>query len=320
MFDSFKSGKIIVILVLCSFPQFIFSQLSGSYTIPGSPFTTIKKAADSLNMVGVGIGGVTFNVSAGYNENIITPITITSTGTASNVITFQKSGGGANPLITRTDAGSLATTIIGGAGDAVIRIEGSDYITFNGINVSASNQGIEYGYLTHKPNGTNGSQNVTITNCTITMTKGTSAYVSGIYIGNGTTSVSSNTGVVVTSTSGINSNIILSGNTIQNVHNGILSIGSSASGFYDSEIVIGQSGSGNILQNFGGVVVSPSYGAYFRYVNNPTTSYNTINNSGGGGTAHLDSLFGVFHSIVSGNVSVNNNTISVNNTSTRVTG
>ncbi len=212
------------------------------------------------------------------------------------------------------------TSVRGGAGDAVIRIEGTDYITFNGINVAATDQGIEYGYLTHKPSGTNGCQNVTIKNCSITLTKGISPFVSGIYIGNGTTSVSSSTGVTVTATSGINSNIILTGNTIQNVHNGILSIGSSATGFYDSDIIIGQSGAGNTIQNFGGGVADTSYGAFFRYVNNPAITYNTIDNAAGGGIPNTYNEYLIFFSIVSGDIVVNNNTLTINNSSTRSSG
>ena len=84
------------------------------------------------------------------------------------------------------------------------------------------------------------------------MTKGTSGYVMGIYIGNGASSVSSATGVTVTAASGINSDIIITGNTIQNVHAGDYVRGSSATGFTDNNVIIGQSGAGNIIQNFGG--------------------------------------------------------------------
>ena len=306
-----------LILFLSGFLHNIYAQLSGSYSIPGTPFATIKSAVDSLNTVGVGTGGVTFNVSTGYTENTTSSITITATGTSSNQIVFQKSGGGANPVVTRTDAGSLATSVRGGAGDAVIRIEGSDYLTINGIDIAATDQGIEYGFLTHKPGGTNGCQNVTITNCTVTLTKGASAYVAGIYIGNGATSVSSSAGVIVTSSSGTNSNIVLTGNTIQNVHNGILSIGSSATGFYDSDIIIGQSGAGNIIQNFGGGVADTSFGVFFSYVNNPTAAYNTIDNAAGGGVSHTYNMFQIFFAVVSGDIVASNNILAMNNSSTR---
>ncbi len=296
-------------------PAILNAQLSGVKTIPGD-YATIAAAITDLNTQGVGSGGVTFNVAAGYTESITAGLTITATGTLSDPIVFQKSGAGANPVITRTDAGTLSTTALGGAGDAVIRLEGTDYITFNGIDVAATDQGIEYGYLTHKPSGTDGCQYVTIQNCNITMTKGTSGYVIGIYIGNGTTSTSSATGVTVTATSGINSNITIIGNTITNVHAGIYVRGSSATGFSDSDVTIGQSGAGNTITNFGGGSATTTYGVYFNYVNNPSVAYNTITSA-----THGSTLYGIFYSSgVTGNVVGSNNSFNLaNNSATSAT-
>jgi len=299
------------LLILISTTK-LFSQLYGTFTVgSGGDYPTIAAAVADLNYYGVADPGVTFNVLAGHTENTTAPITITATGTASAPIVFQKSGSGANPLITRTDAGSLATSVIGGAGDAIIRLEGTDYITFDGIDVTANDQGIEYGYLTHKPSGTDGCQNVTIKNCTITMNKGTSGYVVGIYIGNGTTSVSSADGVTVTANSGKNQNITIIGNTITDVHAGIIVRGSSATGYYDSDITIGQSGAGNTITNFGGGNASTTYGIYFIYVNNPTVAYNTITSA-----THGYTLFGISYFIVTGNVVGSNNAITLANNST----
>ena len=63
-------------------PVSLFAQLSGSYSIPGAEFSTIELAVDSLNQVGVGAGGVTFNVAAGHTESVTDSIAITATGTA----------------------------------------------------------------------------------------------------------------------------------------------------------------------------------------------------------------------------------------------
>jgi hypothetical protein len=293
----------------------LFAQLSGVKTIPGN-YATIAAAVTDLNINGVGTGGVTFNVAAGYTESTTAEIAITATGTSANPIVFQKSGAGANPIITRTDAGILTTIAIGAQGDAVVSMNGTDYITFNGINVTATNSGVEYGYLTNKPSATDGCQNVTITNSVVTMTKGTSAFVVGIYVSNGSTSVASATGVTVTAASGTNANINISGNTVQNVHAGIMVRGSSATGFYDDGIVIGQSGAGNIIQNFGGGNASSTYGIYFIYVNNANADYNTINNAGSGGIAHTATLYGIFYSVVTGNISGNNNAFTIANSST----
>ena len=296
------------ILSMFLFAQTSFAQLTGTKTIPGD-YATITAAVTDLNTQGVGSGGVTFNVAAGYTESTTADIIITATGSAGNAIIFQKSGAGANPLITRTDAGTNATSTLGGLGDAIIRLDGTDYITFDGIDVSAADQGIEYGYLTHKPDGTNGCQFVTIKNAVVTMTKGTSGYVVGIYIGNGASTVSSATGVTVTAASGINSDITITGNTIQNVHTGIVSRGSSATGFSDNNVVIGQSGAGNIIQNFGGGSATTTYAVYFIYVSNPSVAYNTITSADHGST-----LYGIFYSSgITGNVVGSNNAFTLAN-------
>ena len=86
----FRSRCVLLLLILFSFSDNSLAQLAGTYTIPGTPFATLKKAADSLNIVGVGTGGVTFNVASGYTENITSPITITASGTTTNPITIQK--------------------------------------------------------------------------------------------------------------------------------------------------------------------------------------------------------------------------------------
>ena len=115
----FKFVSVLFFLMLVSFSQNSFAQLSGNYTIPGTSFATVKAAFDSLNLVGVGSGGVTFNINADYTESISDSVLIlTATGTVSDPIIFQKSGVGVNPLITRTDAGTKATSSIGGQGDA----------------------------------------------------------------------------------------------------------------------------------------------------------------------------------------------------------
>ncbi len=308
------------LFLLFLFSQTSFAQLTGTKNIPGD-YATITAAVTDLNTQGVGAGGVTFNVAAGYTELTTADITITATGIAGNSIVFQKSGVGANPLITRTDAGINATSTLGGLGDAIIRLDGTDYITFDGIDVTASDQGIEYGYFTHKPDGTNGCQFVTVKNAVVTMTKGISAFVMGIYIGNGTTSVSSATGVTVTASSGINSDIIITGNTIQNVHAGVYVRGSSATGFSDNNVIIGQSGAGNIIQNFGGGSATTTYGVYCIYVNGVNASYNNINNTAGGGANFTSTGYGIFNSTtVTGSIIANFNNINLISTSSQLHG
>ncbi len=300
---------------LLAFSQNVFAQLTGPKSIPGD-YATIQLAVADLNLQGVGVSGVTFNIAAGYTENITSPITITASGAPGSSIIFQKSGTGANPLVTRTDAGSLSTSVFGGEGDAVFRLEGSDYVTFDGISVSTNDQGIEYGFLTFKPDGTNGCKFINIKNSVITMTKGTSAFVIGVYVGNGSTSVSTATGVTVTAASGTNSDIFISGNTIRNVHSGVHVRGSSAVGFLDKNIVVGELSAGNTIQNFGGGSATIAYGVYFINVENPIAQYNIIDNAGGGGTAHSNALYGIYFApSLAGDLIGSDNTFILSNSS-----
>ena len=103
--------------------NFSYGQLTGTKTIPGD-YATIAAAVTDLNAQGVGAGGVIFNVAAGHTETSTIPV-ITATGTAANTIVFQKSGVGANPKITQSTAGTIASsTTIGSNGDGIVIING----------------------------------------------------------------------------------------------------------------------------------------------------------------------------------------------------
>ncbi|MFA5404699.1 MAG: hypothetical protein WC358_07165, partial [Ignavibacteria bacterium] len=268
-----------------------FAQLSGNLYIP-SDYPTITDALTELNSQGVGDGGVTFNIVADYTEYVTDSLIIKATGTADKPIVFQKDPEtvGANPLVTRTNAGIHTPTTIGARGDAIIIIEGSDYVTFDGIDVTATNQGIEYGYYIRKASATNGCKFVTIKNSVITMTKGTSAYVVGLYSSNNIagSALNSITGVAVTSEGGRHENVTIIGNTVQNTYYGMYFLGynhtTSPYNYYDQNFTIGAEGAGNIIRNFGGNVASTSDGIIITYHNNESISYNTINNTDGGGT------------------------------------
>gem|GEM_PF-5892695 len=274
-------------------------------------YPTLAAAVSWLNNQTINDNYV-INVSASHTESVTAPILFTATGSAEFSLTIQKYGEGANPLVTRTDTGTISTTTIGGSGDSVIRMEGSDYVTWDGIDVAANESTIEYGYLTFKPNGTDGCQHDTIQNCTVTMNKGSSACVTGIYIGNGTTLPNGGLGVTVTADSGRNQFITISGVTVQNVHAGIFCRGSSTTGYPDTDITIGEAGAPNLIHNFGGGRSTMTYGIYFNYCTNPTASYNTIDNAGGGGTPHTNTLYGIYFSGGTGGVlNANHNTITM---------
>ncbi|MCW8959940.1 MAG: hypothetical protein OQK29_00160, partial [Ignavibacteriaceae bacterium] len=288
----FFSG-ILTILIFLVFPNTsIFAQLSGTYTIPGTPFATIQTAIDSLNQVGVGAGGVTFNITAGNTETFTSDSAgnITATGTALDPIIFQKSGAGANPLITASGLGTIASSTTNGAdGDGIIFIDGGDYITFDAIdlqeNVAATgDQFMEYGYYLKKASGDDACKNVTIKNCTITLDKAT-IYSYGIYISN---KVGSND-ATVTSTGGRTEDVKVFSCSISDCYGGIQVRGDAASApydFYDQNIEIGVDG-GNSITDFGGGG-SSCYVIYAIYQNNLKIANNTIN----GGTGSTSLMYG----------------------------
>ncbi len=305
-------------LVLLSFALltsvFTFGQISGTYTIPGATYTTIASAIAALNTSGVGSGGVTFNVTAGYTETFASPtagyFTISSNlPTASNQVIFQKSGSGADPLIT---AGVGTGTF-----DAIIAFSGISYVTFNGIdlqesaaNVTAVTQ-MEYGYALLKASGTQGSQNITIKNCTITLNKTNANGTYGIYSNNGTTAAPT-TALTVTAVSGTNSNEKFYGNTITNMTYGIYLYGFADGvvpyAFYDQNNDIG-SVTGNTFTNFGGGTISP-YCVYVYYQNGLNIANCNIN--GGTGTAATTSIYGIYGgTATNANVNIYGNTITI---------
>jgi trimeric autotransporter adhesin len=259
----------------------LLAQLTGSKTIPGD-YPTIAAAIADLNTFGVGGGGVTFNVAAGHAETFTLPSdgTITTpTSSSSNPVSFVKSGSGANPLITA--APGTGTT------DAIITIAGSDHITFNGINlmenvanVTATTQA-EWGYAILKASATDGSQNITIRNCNISLTVAYNLTI-GIYANNHLPGI--NTQLVVTSTTGANSNLKVYNDTISNSYSGIYFAGfndpTAPYQYFDQNNEIGKDGANFITNVAGGT--SAGYGIYTIYQNNLKVANNRVTSTMGG--------------------------------------
>ena len=303
--------KIIYFLLLASgISQFSFGQLTGVKTIPGS-YATVAAAISALNTAGVGAGGVTFNIAAGYTETFSSPTDgyiTTNTGTATNPIVFQKSGAGANPKIT---AGVGTGTM-----DAIICLNGVQYIRFNGIDVyenaanTTNTSRMEWGYAILKASATQGSQNITIENCTISLSQ-TYTATYGIYANNHT--ISSTTELTITAATGQNSYNKFYGNTITNCYNGInlsgYADGTAPYTYYDQGNDIGST-AGNTFTNFAGGS-STAYVIYVAYQNGLTLSNNNIN----GGTGTTAALYGIY-----GGTATNANFTLSGNTVTLVSG
>ena len=142
--------------------------------IPYTDYETLAAAFADLNIYGVGAGGVTVNVPAEYTETApsggfnLGSETLNATLSESTPLTIQKSGSGANPVLT-------ANTGIGNA-DTVVALKGVDYVTIDSIDLQANFTNIdnttvmtEYGYGLFNLSDTDGCQHNMIKNCTITI-------------------------------------------------------------------------------------------------------------------------------------------------------
>ncbi|WP_255155842.1 fibronectin type III domain-containing protein [Ferruginibacter sp. HRS2-29] len=180
-------------------------------------FTSAITYLNSLNSC-TPSGTITFNVTAGqtFAESSI-PFIVTS-GTATFPVIFQKAGAGANPII--SSAGSTGT-------ESAIGINGADYITFDGINISASGSTLEYGFYIQNVSATNGAQNNTIKNSVITLNRANTLSIGIIQL----------TNAAPTNATGANSGNKFYNLTITNANAGILLNG--LAGFPDIGCEIG---------------------------------------------------------------------------------
>lgn len=314
----------------------------GSYYVPSTCYPTINSFVTALN-AGTVSCSVTCYVAAGHTETAPAGgITLTQTGTAGSTITFIKNGAGANPVI-YAPVGTVSVTAASTVLDGIFSLNGSDYITIDGIDLQDNNTTgatmMEYGYALFKASATNGCQNNIIRNCAITLNNSNFWTGSPVNLEFGSTGIlmrnSTRTAITsllsISSAAGRSDNNAFYSNTITNVMLGIVAAGfndgTSPYSYYDQNNQFGISGAGNTINKYGNISATVrSAGVYAIYNNNLTISDNVISNYQGGGTAHNNTLYGVFVSgPITGNylqtITVQNNTISIrgNTGSSRVT-
>lgn len=332
---------VVIGLVAALFPlnQVLAQALTGIKTIPGT-YSSLALAVADLNANGVGTGGVTFNLSAGYNEVLTSGLVVTATGTAANPIVFQKSGIGANPEIKAFPGSQLASSTT--AIDIMLAFVGSDYVTIDGIDlneVPANNTAtlqMEVGYGFYKASGTDGTNNNTVKNCMITLnrnnvTASASTGPRASTLGSvgievvACTPTATGTIIPVSVVSGASSNNKFYGNTIQNVNFGISLSGDAATSPYtladlNNDIGGASMATGNTIINFGGGNgAAGACGAVcVRNQWSFNVSYNTINNNDGAGVNHPNSNRGIWlhASSVGASCEVNNNKITISGATT----
>ncbi|MBS4016320.1 MAG: choice-of-anchor J domain-containing protein [Candidatus Latescibacteria bacterium] len=251
-------------------------------------FPSFTAAITALNAGLVGPGGVTYKVQPGVTFTEDVP-TITASGSSVAPVVFEKDGVGANPIVTPLSLGTKTTTTIAYDGDAVIKIAGGDYITFDGIDVQDVVGGTdnttryEYGYLLVKMSGDDACKNITIRNANITLDKATGFSV-GIAVSNTDNTGANN--ITVTSDGGRSEYIYIYSNTISNVYHGIATRGHLT--YYDRYIEVGDAGA-NTITNFGGLSAT-CFGFYAIYGTDFKVN-NNIFNGGAGSTGPLRAIY-----------------------------
>jgi hypothetical protein len=336
----YKNIKVmLLVLVTTFFASASFAQaLSGVKTIDpngsgANNYESFHSAIESLNINGVGSGGVTFNIPAGLIFNEKDSMVITATGTAANPIIFQKTGSGQNPIVASDydgiyPLGTATTTALNGHGDAVIKLIGTSYITFDGLTIrdalgKTTNKGkMEYGiYLckttsTLTPTYASACKFVTIKNCTIILDKNNVNSTGIVSLNRERNAKVAVNPVLATDTTGNLVNIIVTNNRIQNCYHGINFDGTAhltptvttstaelTSRKKDRNIVI----SNNSISNFGGGSAL-AVGIYNTNISNAYIENNLI--TGGAFTS------GNIGGIIAGggfnsSVNINNNTVSL---------
>lgn len=318
--------KIPLVLLFILIIKPIKGQIAGSFTVPGS-FPSIASAINTLNILGVA-GPVTINITAGYIETapiggyrIYNP----PGGSTINTVLFQKSGTGANPIITAYAGTSTPSSLVP---DGVWWFIGADNFTIDGINIADLNTSnpatMEFGYGFYKANPANGCQNNIIKNCVVTMNLINSALSSysldiacgsrGIdvactYTNNNTLTQSS------TVTAGTNSNNKFYSNTLLNCHTGISLMGFPTIGVGEDDFndVGGTSAiTGNTITNFGGGNGSEAFGIRTSWQHSVNVSFNSLNNNTGTGLSPAYNLTAVYVGTAqTTSTSINSNTINL---------
>jgi hypothetical protein len=307
----------ITLIILCSF-SIAYGQITGIKTIPGD-YASLQLAIADLNTNGVGSGGATINIAAGYTETPTATLVLTiaiNTPTSADPLLIQRSGAGTNPLITAFSPGL-------GTMDGIFILNGVDYVTINGIDLkeNAGNttptQQMERGYALLKPAANNGCQNNTIKNCTVTLNQANTASI-GIYCGNHT--IAATTSLTVTAVSGTHSFNKFYNNTVQNCFGGYSLTGYSSNipyPFYDQGNEVGTDGVSSNRSRvlmYGGTSGTAN-GIYAIYQNNIKIFNTYINN--GGGLPTTTTLNGILlGSSPHSNVTIYNDTVSLKNNGT----
>ena len=294
-----RSLTLAIILLGSLFLDKAYAQLTGTKNIPGD-YPTLAAAITDLNTQGVGAGGVTLNLIAGNPQSVPAGGYVIGevgsailTGVNATSVTKQVIIQGNSNILTASGA-----LIIGNLNDGIFKLVGADWITIQGFTMlenaaniintpAASNNMTEWGVALLHVSITDGAQNNTIQNNTITLNR---TYQNSIAVYSNARH--SSTDVITLSditdpTTGPNHNNKIYNNTINNVNVGIIFIGSATAANMDNNNDIGGAAiaTGNNVTNYGGLGALSAYngfpltivsGAYILNQNNFNLSFNSF--------------------------------------------
>lgn len=310
--------RISLVVIILTLSIFANAQISGVKNIPGD-YASLAAAITALNTSGVGAGGVTINLNqvetAPTGGYLLGSVTLNATTGSTKPIVIN----GGNNTITAQATGTTTTS------DAVFRLAGPDYVTLNQLKIveNAANTTVatqmERGIAVMAFSATDGSQNVTIQGCTITLggTTQINSNETGILLTNilyNNTTSAYTTAVVPTSTAGKFDSIVVKSNTITNCYTGIAAHGgtvaTTAANLLQTRVVIGGTSiaDANTISGYGGQAVAATtigYGIYVSSVANEYVSYNNLS-----ATSVFSPVNHVHVTACAGNIVTSNNTIS----------
>ena len=224
-----RKAAIILVILVAGFVRSLDAQVAVSVTNPtnASPnlatsYVSLSDAITALNAVTSLSGTVILTCAGGGAETAPAGgyvISYTAAGSSSNYILIDGNGS----TIT-----AFSPQVAGQVHNAIFKIVGSDYLTLqnfvmtenagNTVNTLATNTKTEFGVGLFIASATNGAQNNTIQNNTITLS---STYQNAIGIFSTSSSSQTNGTLEATATSGTNSNNRFYGNTISSVAYGM---------------------------------------------------------------------------------------------------
>jgi len=192
----------------------------------------------------------------------------------------------------------------GALNDGIFKIIGSDYVRIQGftmlenaantITAAGTNNMTEWGVALLYATTTNGAQNCTIINNTITLNR-TYQNTFGIYSNSTHSATTVTVSATATTSAGGNSGSKIYGNFISNVNQGIVVVGPTGAADANTGVDIGGSGGiqSNSVTNFGTTGTFSGYanvsgtvnGILVRNSNGFNVSFNTVTSSVGGTTA-----------------------------------